>query len=143
MDSDGLSVTYSSGRTGTSAPDLRLLHFNDVYHVEYATTTTFCDHILDCHFTDSFMLCRPSSSEPVGGVARFQSMINYYRDQSDHHLPTPLTFFSGDAFNPSIESTVTKGRHMVPFLNRIGTDVACVGVSVVIQPFANQREGLY
>jgi hypothetical protein len=33
IETDGLSVTYSSDRTG--APDLRLIHFNDVYHVEY------------------------------------------------------------------------------------------------------------
>lgn len=76
--------------------------------------------------TDNF---RPGSAEPVGGVARFQSLVHYYRShprftgQSDL-----LTFFSGDAFNPSLESTVTKGRHMVPFLNRVGTDVACLGV---------------
>lgn len=34
LDTDGLSVTYSSDRTGS--PDLRLIHYNDVYHVEYA-----------------------------------------------------------------------------------------------------------
>jgi hypothetical protein len=33
LESDGLSVTYASDRTG--APDLRLIHFNDVYHIEY------------------------------------------------------------------------------------------------------------
>lgn len=33
LDADGLSVTYASDRTG--APDLRLIHYNDVYHVEY------------------------------------------------------------------------------------------------------------
>lgn len=31
--SDGLSVTYPSDRT--ESPDLRLIHYNDVYHVEY------------------------------------------------------------------------------------------------------------
>ena len=31
------SVTWQSQRTDQSPPDLRLLHFNDVYHVEYAT----------------------------------------------------------------------------------------------------------
>lgn len=31
--SDGLSVTYTSDRHGS--PDLRLIHYNDVYHVEY------------------------------------------------------------------------------------------------------------
>lgn len=56
--------------------------------------------------------------------------MNYYRsDPRFAGQPDALTFFSGDAFNPSLESTVTKGRHMVPFLNKIGTDVACVGVS--------------
>jgi hypothetical protein len=35
LDTDGLSVTYSSDRTGS--PDLRLIHYNDVYHVEYAS----------------------------------------------------------------------------------------------------------
>ncbi|KAJ5700825.1 hypothetical protein N7536_003838 [Penicillium majusculum] len=102
IETDGLSVTYSADRTGS--PDLRLIHYNDVYHVE------------------------SGSAEPVGGVSRFQSLVNHYR----HHpqfagQPDILTFFSGDAFNPSIESTITKGRHMVPFLNTVGTDVACVG----------------
>ncbi|EHA18312.1 hypothetical protein ASPNIDRAFT_128775, partial [Aspergillus niger ATCC 1015] len=99
---DGLSVTHPSSRTGP--PHLRLIHYNDVYHVE------------------------EGSAEPVGGVARFQSVVNYYRnDPSFSEQPNVLTFFSGDAYNPSLESTVTKGRHMVPFLNKAGTDVACVG----------------
>jgi hypothetical protein len=34
IETDGLTVTYSSERTGI--PDLRLIHYNDVYHVEYA-----------------------------------------------------------------------------------------------------------
>lgn len=34
VETEGLSVTHSSHRTG--CPDLRLLHYNDVYHVEYA-----------------------------------------------------------------------------------------------------------
>ena len=33
LKSDGLPVPFSSDRTG--APDLRLIHYNDVYHVEY------------------------------------------------------------------------------------------------------------
>ncbi|CAG8160279.1 unnamed protein product [Penicillium nalgiovense] len=102
IETDGLSVTYSSDRTGS--PDLRLIHYNDVYHVE------------------------SGSAEPVGGVSRFQSLVNHYRYHPQFAgQPDILTFFSGDAFNPSIESTITKGRHMVPFLNTVGTDVACVG----------------
>ncbi|KAF3891458.1 Nucleotidase of the calcineurin superfamily [Trichophyton interdigitale] len=99
--SGGIS-TFDSGRRGT--PDLRLLHYNDVYHVE------------------------ASSSDPCGGAPRFQTLVNHYRsDPSFSGQPSILTFFSGDAFNPSLESTITKGQHMVPFLNHVGTDVACVG----------------
>ncbi|KAF2198448.1 5'-nucleotidase-like protein [Delitschia confertaspora ATCC 74209] len=97
------TVIFSSGDPATP-PDLRLLHFNDVYHVD------------------------ASSAEPVGGFARFQTLCNYYRnDERFRGQSELLTFFSGDAFNPSLESSVTKGPHMVPVLNNIGTDVACVG----------------
>ncbi|CAI7589947.1 hypothetical protein N7533_009889 [Penicillium manginii] len=102
LESDGVSVTYDSHCT--RLPDLRLLHYNDVYHVE------------------------SGSAEPIGGTPRFQSLVNFYRsDPRFAGQPDALTFFSGDAFNPSLESTVTKGKHMVPFLNKVGTDVACVG----------------
>lgn len=47
--------------------------------------------------------------------------------------------FSGDAFNPSLESSVTKGGHMVPVLNNLiagedgrGRGCAVVGVSLVV-----------
>lgn len=39
----------------------------------------------------------------------------------------PLVVFSGDAFNPSLMSTVTMGKQMVPVLNEAGVAVACVG----------------
>lgn len=80
---------------------------------------------------DPANLARPGSAEPVGGVSRFQSVVNYYRsDPRFAGQPAVLTFFAGDAFNPSLESSVTKGRHMVPFLNKAGTDAACMGVRV-------------
>ncbi|KAL5118840.1 hypothetical protein ACEQ8H_003162 [Pleosporales sp. CAS-2024a] len=80
-----LIASPSSG-ANTAPPDLRLLHYNDVYHVE------------------------AGSREPVGGYARFQTLVNYYRDDERFHgQPKVLTFFSGDAFNPSIESSITKG----------------------------------
>lgn len=111
---DRPTVTYSSGRTSqdafafasaSSPPDLRLLHYNDVYHLD------------------------SSSAEPTGGIARFISAVNQYRsDERFRGQSDLLTLFSGDAFNPSLESSVTKGEHMVPVLNLIGTDCACVGV---------------
>lgn len=98
----------TNGHTPTqpsSPPDVRLIHYNDVYHIE------------------------SGSAEPVGGIARFQTVVNEYRTGAQYRgQPELLTLFSGDAYNPSLESSITKGRHMVPFLNKIGTDVACVGV---------------
>ncbi|KIV77353.1 hypothetical protein PV11_09153 [Exophiala sideris] len=97
------AVTYTAGDISTR-PDLRLLHYNDVYHLD------------------------SSSAEPVGGVARFQTVCKYYRnDARFENQPKLVTLFSGDAFNPSLESSVTKGSHMVPVLNLLGTDAACVG----------------
>lgn len=122
---DHPTVTYSSGRTSldgiafaapsdtVSPPDLRILHFNDVYHID------------------------PSSAEPVGGIARFTTAVKQYRDAQRYEgQPDLLTFFSGDAFNPSLESAITKGEHMVPILNSVGTDCACIGVCFSFFPLS-------
>ena len=79
-------VTFSSGRSSASPPDLRILHYNDVYHVD------------------------PSSAEPVGGIARFITICKEYRE-SDRYKGQPglVTLFSGDVFSPSLESSITKG----------------------------------
>ena len=100
-------VHSSSGRTDSTnsdgPPDVRFLHYNDVYHVE------------------------PGSMEPVGGVARLKTLFDYYRDDErfggrgkgeedgGEVWPEVLTFFSGDAFNPSLESSVTKGEFVERF----------------------------
>ncbi|KXX82214.1 Mannosylglucosyl-3-phosphoglycerate phosphatase [Madurella mycetomatis] len=98
------SITFGSGQDVNTPPALRLLHYNDVYHLD------------------------PSSAEPAGGVARFMTVCKEYRnDERFRGQPDLITLFSGDAFNPSLESSVTKGSHMVPILNRIGTDCAAVG----------------
>ena len=45
----------------------------------------------------------------MGGAARFVSVQNEYRDKDRFAGQVDLvTLFSGDAFNPSIESSVTK-----------------------------------
>lgn len=80
-------ICEPQGGASSAPPDLRFLHYNDVYHVE------------------------AGSREPVGGYSRFQTLINYYRDDERFQgQPKVLTFFSGDAFNPSIESSITKGQ---------------------------------
>ena len=68
----------------------------------------------------------------MGGITRFQHLVSLYRSSPEYAEQTKLlTFFSGDAYNPSLESSVTKGSHMVPILNNLQTDAACVGVSMV------------
>ena len=48
---DGLSITYSCGKDGQAQPpDLRFLHYNDVYHVEYELLSLFVHAPLDSHF---------------------------------------------------------------------------------------------
>jgi len=75
------------------ATNITIVHFNDVYNIQ------------------------PRDVEPVGGAARFATAI---RNLSPLN---PLVLFSGDALNPSIMSTITKGKQMVPLLNEI--HVAC------------------
>jgi 2',3'-cyclic-nucleotide 2'-phosphodiesterase (5'-nucleotidase family) len=65
-------------------PDLRILHFNDVYDIQ------------------------PDTREPVGGFARFRTILERYKKKTGGDSAT-LTLFSGDAFNPSLESIFTKG----------------------------------
>ncbi|KAJ2898127.1 hypothetical protein IWW38_001493 [Coemansia aciculifera] len=84
---------------------LRILHFNDVYHVA------------------------PSTREPVGGAARFGSLVHslQHRQNAETAAVPTLTLFSGDAYFPSLESSISHGEHMLPVLNRLGIDAATLG----------------
>eukprot|EP00295_Goniomonas_pacifica_P048322 CAMPEP_0175908896 /NCGR_PEP_ID=MMETSP0108-20121206/6829_1 /TAXON_ID=195067 ORGANISM="Goniomonas pacifica, Strain CCMP1869" /NCGR_SAMPLE_ID=MMETSP0108 /ASSEMBLY_ACC=CAM_ASM_000204 /LENGTH=869 /DNA_ID=CAMNT_0017230955 /DNA_START=3 /DNA_END=2610 /DNA_ORIENTATION=- len=74
-----------------------LLHFNDVYEIE------------------------ERHQEPVGGAARFRTLVKSFAAED------PLVLFSGDAFNPSMLSTVTRGKHMVPILNALEVRASVFG----------------
>ena len=112
------STIWESGRS--QPPDLRFVHFNDVYNVS------------------------ESSAEPIGGISRFVTVAKSYRDDAKYSQQAKLlTLFSGDAYNPSLESSVTKGRHMVTVLNTVGTDIACVGnhdLDFGVRQFRHLRE---
>jgi hypothetical protein len=73
-----------------------ITHFNDVYRV---TPQKFSN----------------SSSETID-VSKFGGLLDsvraQWRDGPDGKR-NGLTLFSGDAFSPSIESSVTRGSHMV------------------------------
>ena len=53
----------------------------------------------------------PGSREAVGGIALFKSLCKYYQhDAKFQRQPKVMTLFNWDAFNPSLESSVTKGE---------------------------------
>ena len=68
-------------------------------------------------------------TEPVGGVARFYSALLETRKKrlKSQEEGDALTLFSGDLFNPCVMSVSTKGEHLIPFVNKLGIDVACYG----------------
>eukprot|EP01120_Amphizonella_sp_Union-15-10_P013848 TRINITY_DN6532_c0_g1_i1.p1 TRINITY_DN6532_c0_g1~~TRINITY_DN6532_c0_g1_i1.p1 ORF type:complete len:504 (-),score=98.41 TRINITY_DN6532_c0_g1_i1:161-1672(-) len=76
---------------------LSILHFNDAYHLE------------------------SKDKDPCGGCARFKTAIDKYKDEK------PLLLCSGDLFNPSLMSTVFKGKQMVPVLNALGVHYGVLG----------------
>ncbi|KAL6074461.1 Snake venom 5'-nucleotidase, variant 2 [Balamuthia mandrillaris] len=80
--------------------DLVLLHFNDVYDVE------------------------PAAKEPVGGATRFATALKTLRQQASS---PPLVLFSGDVFNPSLLSAITKGKHMVNVMNELHIQASVYG----------------
>ncbi|KAI8322095.1 Metallo-dependent phosphatase, partial [Martensiomyces pterosporus] len=85
----------------SSTNTLRILHFNDVYHVA------------------------PSEKEPVGGAARFGSLMHSL--QRKKGAAPALTLFSGDAYFPSLESSISRGEHMLPVLNKLNLDASAFG----------------
>jgi len=76
---------------------LTILHFNDVYNIEERKT------------------------EPVGGVARFKTALDSFKELE------PLILFSGDLFEPSLLSTAYDGEQMIVPVNAFNIDAACYG----------------
>jgi 5'-nucleotidase len=72
---------------------LSILHFNDVYRV---TPQKFV----------------PTSEETID-VTQFSALIEDIRAQWTESNQEGLLLFSGDVFSPSVESSVTRGSHMV------------------------------
>eukprot|EP00158_Paraphelidium_tribonemae_P009581 Partr_v1_DN28904_c0_g1_i4_m24948 putative 5'-nucleotidase len=80
---------------------LQILHFNDVYHIQ------------------------ERKAEPVGGAARFAGALHKFRNEG--LADGTLVMCSGDCFAPSIESSISRGKHWPPIYNEFGIDIACYG----------------
>ena len=68
------------------------------------------------------------AKEPVGGAPRFAGMLETLKPKN------PLVAFGGDAFNPSMMSTLLKGKQMVPVLNKLNVNVATVVRNLGLKP---------
>jgi 5'-nucleotidase len=116
---------------------LPILHFNDVYRVvpqkyqpgssETIDTTQFA------WLVDSIRDQWPALE---GGGEGFNSSLatgppidrfSYPLGEGSKAKKDGLVLFSGDVFSPSVESSVTRGSHMVPVLNELGIDVSVTG----------------
>jgi 2',3'-cyclic-nucleotide 2'-phosphodiesterase (5'-nucleotidase family) len=79
--------TFASAMTPIS---LRILHFNDVYRV--------------------------TKQKVEGGTIDVSQWAQMLEDRRSQWPEEGLVLFSGDAFSPSVESSVTRGSHMVCYL---------------------------
>ena len=72
---------------------LSLLHFNDAYRVRPQKLS--------------------SKSQGTIDVTQFAQMVSDIRESWKDSSKEGLVFFSGDLLAPSVESSVTRGSHMV------------------------------
>lgn len=89
LDSEGLPIIDIF----IMSSKLSILHFNDVYRV---TPQRFS----------------PTGEETID-VTQFLALIEDIRAQWTERRQEGLLLFSGDVFSPSVESSVTRGSHMV------------------------------
>ncbi|EAU80500.2 hypothetical protein CC1G_11855 [Coprinopsis cinerea okayama7 len=92
---------------GSTTTTLNIAHFNDVYQVS--------EHKVNGEAID---------------VTKFATLLEgittKWKNREDGKKDG-LIVFSGDLFSPSIESSITKGKHMLPIINAMNVDIAVVG----------------
>ncbi|KAF8644157.1 hypothetical protein AX16_008684 [Volvariella volvacea WC 439] len=90
-------------------PNLPILHWNDVYRVGPQKINK----------TDTI------------DVTQFAALLEDLKAQwpvrNEDGTSDGLVLFSGDVFSPSVESSVTRGSHMVPVMNNLAPDVSLTG----------------
>ena len=72
---------------------ISILHFNDAYRVQPQKLSSKSPDTID--------------------VTQFAQMVSDVRESWKNSSKEGLVFFSGDLFSPSVESSVTRGTHMV------------------------------
>ncbi len=92
-----LALVAAMGLALAAQPDFTILHSNDVYEIQ------------------------PVKRGKLGGAARVATLAK----QLDNG--TLVITFGGDAFSPSIMSSLMKGEQMVATFNKLGVDYAVFG----------------
>ncbi|KAJ3552991.1 hypothetical protein NM688_g3854 [Phlebia brevispora] len=91
---------------------LNIAHFNDVYQVSQQKI-----HV--------------NNKEESIDVTKFATLLTdvtaKWEDKGDGRGKNGLIVFSGDLFSPSIESSVTRGKHMPAIVNGLGIDIGVAG----------------
>lgn len=117
---------------------LPILHFNDVYRVQQ---TSKQGTISADQFAAKIAQIRTKWGEKSRALAFLEEEGEQQEgeegkdtNENKRHISSSsseplrgLTLFSGDVFNPSIESSVTRGEHMIEILNAMSIDCACLG----------------
>lgn len=79
-------------------------------------------------FNDVYNLEPTSTEEPVGGAARFATLLNEVRAECARKgRGEPLVVFCGDFVGPSLMSAVTHGAHVIEALNYLGVHYGTLG----------------
>ncbi|KAJ7090221.1 Metallo-dependent phosphatase-like protein [Mycena belliarum] len=104
---------------------LKILHFNDVYRCapqKLAPNSTDCIDVTQFGaLLDGLRTWNDLPDKEKDGMFKPRC----YSTLSD--APVGLVLFSGDVFSPSVESSVTRGSHMVPVMNELNPDVSLAG----------------
>ncbi|KAF5372933.1 hypothetical protein D9758_001729 [Tetrapyrgos nigripes] len=104
------TTNHTHSDTSMSTVTLPILHFNDVYRVQPQKLSKSGETISVTQF-----------------AANLESIRNTWAERPDGDRDGPLVLFSGDLFSPSVESSVTRGSHMVPVMNYLKPDVSLTG----------------
>ena len=99
------------------------IHFNDVYDVE--KSPRFVTAVKNAR--KDLLVALTSQERSAHADGNGSNINDNDATQQHHHERNVITIFSGDAFSPSIMSTILRGQHMVPVLNALDITVACLG----------------
>lgn len=88
------------------------------------------------HCNDVYRVTQTDSKGNKIGADQFAYKVQKLREQwpktikdesQDSNQKDGLMLFSGDVFSPSVESSVTRGVHMIPILKEMKVDCAVLG----------------